>query len=163
MLDLLVEAMRCDMTRVGTFMLGNGGSNRAPIELGINQGHHELSHHQRVPETLERLAEIDAWELGLMGHLLSRLSEVEVDGASLLAQTTVFFSSEIADGNAHGHYDMPVLLGGRAGGLETGRYLDLRGAERNNRPLADLFLRILHDAGRFDAGFGDDGTAPLQV
>ena len=163
MLDILVEAMRCDLTRVGTFMFGNGGSNRAPIELGINEGHHELSHHQRVPETLEKIGRIDAWELSLVGHLLGRLSEAELGGATLLEQTTLFVSSEIADGNAHGHYEMPVLLAGRAGGLERGRYVDLRGAERNNQPLANLFLQILHDAGRPDARFGDDGTAPLIV
>ena len=28
MLDMLTDAMRCDLTRVGTFMFGNGGSNR---------------------------------------------------------------------------------------------------------------------------------------
>ena len=39
MLDMMVEAMRCDLTRVGTFMFGNGGSNRAHTEIGIQQGH----------------------------------------------------------------------------------------------------------------------------
>ena len=49
LIDLAISAFRCDLTRVATFMLGNGGSNRAYTHLGISEGHHALSHHQSDP------------------------------------------------------------------------------------------------------------------
>jgi hypothetical protein len=163
MLDIIVEAFRCDLTRVSSFMFGNGGSNRAHTEIGVPVGHHELSHHQGDQNRLNTLAQIDAWEVEILAHLLGRLRDTEVDGASLLDNTTVFFGSEIEDGNSHAHYDMPVVLAGRAGGLQTGRYINLRGAQRNNEPLANLYMRILDDAGAGVATFGDDGDRVLDV
>lgn len=163
MLDIVVEAFRCDLTRVSSFMFGNGGSNRAHTEIGVQVGHHELSHHQSDQNRLNTLAQIDAWEVEILAHLLDRLQSTEVDGGSLLDNTTVFFGSEIEDGNSHAHYDMPVVLAGRAGGLQTGRYVNLRGDQRNNEPLANLYMRILEDAGAGVATFGDDGTRALNV
>ena len=36
--DMLTDAMRCDLTRVGTFMFGNGGSNRRHGEAESTSG-----------------------------------------------------------------------------------------------------------------------------
>ena len=164
MLDILVEAMKCDLTRVGTFMFGNGGSNRAHTEIGIAEGHHELSHHQRDQSKLDKLTVIDAWEVSIFAHLLDRLKNTDIGGRSLLDETTVYFSSEIEDGDRHFHYNIPVVLAGRAGGLQTGRYVDLRDPnQNNNEPVANLFMRILEDAGAGVASFGDDGTRALDI
>ncbi len=163
MLDILVEALRCDLTRVGTFMFGNGGSNRAHTEIGVREGHHELSHHQSDAARLVTLADIDAWEVGVLAHLLQRMQETDMGGATLLDETTVYFSSEIEDGNSHAHYDLPVVLAGRAAGLATGRYVNLRGQQRNNQPVANLFMRVLADAGSPVQSFGDDGTQALEL
>ena len=163
MLDIMVEAMRCDLTRVGTFMFGNGGSNRGHQEIGISEGHHELSHHQGDSSKLAKLAQIDAWEIEIFAHLLGRLRDSSGFEGSLLEETTLFFSSEIGDGDRHYHYNMPVVLGGRCGGLQAGRYLDLRGDQENNAPLANLFMRVLDDAGAGVERFGDDGDQSLEV
>ena len=163
MLDILVEAMRCDLTRVGTFMLGNGGSNRAHLEIGINEGHHTLSHHQSVPDTLAKLAQIDQWEIGMLARLLSKMDEVSMGTGTLLDQTTVFFGSGLEDGNRHYHYNLPVILAGRCGGLQPGRFADVAGMQANNEPIANLFLRIMQDAGMSTQTFGDDGVAALSI
>lgn len=162
LIDLAVSAFRCDMTRVATFMLGNGGSNLAHTQLGISEGHHALSHHQSDPLKLEQLARIDQWQMGLFARLLYGLNEVEEGGSSLLDQCTVIGISEIADGNAHRHYDLPVVLAGRVAQLQMGRHVDLR-ATNENSPIANLYLSILQDAGVTQGTFGDDGTAPLNV
>lgn len=163
MLDMLVEAMRCDLTRVGTFMLGNGGSNRAHTEIGIAEGHHELSHHQNDAPTLEKIAQIDRWEIGMVAALLDRMKSVDMGGHTLLDETTVYFSSEVEDGNRHYHYNLPIILAGRAGGLATGRHVDLTANVVNNEPVANLFIRVLQDAGADITTFGDDGTHALDV
>ena len=163
MLDILVQAMRCDLTRVGTFMFGNGGSNRAHTEAGIREGHHELSHHQSDPAKLEKIAQIDVWEISILLHLLNQMDSIDMGGRSLLDETTVYFSSEIEDGNRHFHYNLPIIMAGRAGGLQTGRFVDVRGENNNNEPVANLFMRILEDAGTPVERFGDDGDRSLQI
>jgi hypothetical protein len=68
----------------------------------------------------------------------------------------VFFGSEIADGNAHGHRDMPILLAGQLGGtLETGRHV-----RYESEPLANVFMGLLDRLGVDVTSYGDAGTAP---
>ena len=159
MLDLIALALHCDQTRVATFMLGNAGSNRAHTQLGIPDSHHDLSHHQGDPAVRARLAEIDRWEVEQLAYLLGRLeAQQELDGSSILDHTVLFFSSEISDGNAHNHDDLPVLVAGGGGGaLATGRHV-----RYTDQPaMGDLFLSLLHAAGVTASSFGDDGTRPL--
>ena len=109
------------------------------------------------------IARINRYHAGLFAGLIDRLAELEEDGERLLDRTLLVYGSGIADGNSHAHYDMPIVLAGRAGGLQTGRYVNLRGAQRNNEPLANLYLRILADAGAPQDRFGDDGDRVLDV
>lgn len=162
LIDLAVSAFRCDQTRVVTFMLGNGGSNIAHTQLGISEGHHALSHHQSDPLKLSQIATIDQWQMGLFAHLLNRLNEVDEGVGTLLENSTVLGISEVADGNAHRHYNLPVVIAGRAGGLNMGRYVDLT-ATSAQEPIANLYLKILEDAGSSETTFGDDGVSPLNV
>ena len=163
MLDVLVMAMQCDLTRVATFMMGNAGNNRAYPELGITEGHHELSHHQHVAATKEKVRQIDLFTIAQWAYLLEGMNAVTVGNGTLLDETTVLLSSECADGNAHRHYDLPVVMAGRVGDLGMGRYVDLSGNSPYNSPIANLFLTILQDFGLATQMFGDDGTAPLSV
>ena len=50
-------------------------------------------------------------------------------GQTVLDNTTFYMSSDIADGNTHNHYDMPILMAGRAGGK-----LNVDGAHVNYTP-----------------------------
>ena len=143
-------------------MLGNGSSYRSFSFLGVGGAHHELSHHGGNAEKQAALQAIDTWEVEQLGILLRRLDSIEeADGTSVLDNTLVYFSSEIADGDSHQHVDLPVLLaGGLQGAVRTGRFLDL-GEER---PLADLYLAMIHAAGGDDATFGDDSSGvPLEL
>ena len=44
--DMMVLAFQTDATRIATFMLANEGSNKSYLFIGVNEGHHSLSHHQ---------------------------------------------------------------------------------------------------------------------
>ena len=46
MYDMMVLAFQTDSTRVATFCLAHDGDNRSFGEIGIPEGHHDLSHHQ---------------------------------------------------------------------------------------------------------------------
>jgi hypothetical protein len=160
MADLVVLAFQCDTTRVVTFMQANAGSNQTYPWLGVYDGHHQISHHQQNPANLAALSSIDTWEVEQFVYLLERLAAVQEPGGSLLDSALVFFSSEIEDGDAHRHTNLPILLAGRGGGaVVPGVHQRFNGSPT----VANLFLTILRAFGIQDATFGDDGTAPLTV
>jgi hypothetical protein len=158
MADLMVLAFQCDLTRVITFMLNNAASGRSYGFLGVSGGHHEISHHQNNPDNHAKLQKIDTWEVEQLAYLLQRLKSVKEGDGNLLDNTLVYFSSEIEDGNAHRHTNLPILLGGRLGGaVRPGRHV----LHTGDPPLANLFISILGAVGVKVDRFGDDGTAPL--
>lgn len=159
--DLMVAALRCDSTRVISFMLSNAGSGRAYPFLGVQGAHHELSHHQGREENFAALEIIDTWEVTQLASLLEKMDAVEEgDGRTLLDNTVVFFSSEIEDGNSHSHFNLPVLLAGsNEGFFKQGEHLRFS----NNEPIADLFVSIIRSCGVDVSDFGDDGTGPLSA
>jgi hypothetical protein len=157
MSDLIVTAFSCDLTRVVSFMLGNAGSNHVYGELGIRDGHHQISHHQGNPANHEQLTTIDTWEVAQLAYLLERMKAVQEGESNLLASSLVFFSSEIEDGDTHSHYNMPILLAGRGGGaVLSGRHL-----RAEDRKVSELFISMLNITGVNVQTFGD-GDRPLD-
>jgi len=116
--DLMALAFTCDITRSITFMLGNGTSNNDfGFLLGSSTPHHGTSHHQQDAKKLAALTKIDTWEVQQIANLLTKLDAAkDADGQTVLDNTTFYMSSDIGDGDSHNHWDMPVLLAGRAGG-----------------------------------------------
>ncbi|MCB9534071.1 MAG: DUF1552 domain-containing protein [Myxococcales bacterium] len=159
--ELLVLALRCDLTRVASFMLGNGGSLRVfPFLDGVVGFHHEISHHQHREANLLALQKINLWELQQVADLVGRLRAAEdVDGTSLLDNTLLYLSSEISDGDAHNHTDLPTLLiGGGGGAVRSGRHV----AYAEERSAASLFVSMFQAAGVGVDAFGIDGDGPLD-
>jgi hypothetical protein len=159
MTELIATAFRCDLTRVVTFMLANAGSGRSFtfLDPALTGGHHDLSHHQGVAETHRKLERINQWEVDRFGDLARALAAIpEADGRSVLDNSLLFFSSEIADGNSHTHVNLPVLLAGRGGDTATpGRHL----AARAGTPIANLFMTMLASQAVSVPSFGDSNGA----
>ena len=59
MFDILTLAFQTDSTRVATLLLAHDGSNRSFAEIGVPEGHHDLSHHFGNVDKIEKLKEID--------------------------------------------------------------------------------------------------------
>ncbi len=157
MSDIMVKAMQCDRTRSITFMMDNAGSNRDFGDIGAGGGHHNISHHNDQQENFDKLKIIDRWEVERLAYLLEAMKASTEGDGNLLSNSVVFFGSEIADGNAHGHRDMPILLAGQLGGtIETGRHV-----RYPNEPQANLFLALLERLGVDATTYGDEGTSPL--
>jgi hypothetical protein len=160
MCDLMVKAFECDRTRAITFMMASAASLRSFGFLGYPNGHHLYSHHANDPGNFAAIQAIDIWEMEQLAYLLGRLQAVtEVDGSTLLDSSMVYCSSEIEDGNAHAHFNLPVLIAGRGGGvIESGRHVRHEGV-----PLANLYLSMLQGFGVDTNSFGDsNGTVPLS-
>jgi hypothetical protein len=119
MCDLMVLALQCDATRIITFMHGNSVSDQTYTNLGINGGHHTISHHGGNPNNINQLIKINTWELQQLAYLLTKMKSIPdgTNGANLLTNSTVLVSSDVSDGNRHNHNDLPVILAGHGGGM----------------------------------------------
>lgn len=152
MLDLLVWAFRCDLTRSATFMLQNAGSGYVFNFLGLTDGHHSYSHHGGSATNLDAIERINVWELEQFAYLVRALKAAPEGTGSVLDNSLVFFSSEIEDGDSHSHDNMPILVAGRGGGrVQTGRHLRFTGAPS----VANLFLSMTDALGAPQTSFGD--------
>ncbi|HRI72652.1 MAG TPA: DUF1552 domain-containing protein [Polyangium sp.] len=162
MLDLTALVIQCDATRVVSFMLANAGSNRTYAFLGVNDAHHQISHHQGLQANFDKLTIIDRWEVEQLAYLLGKLEAIdEGNGVTALDNSVVYFSSEIEDGNTHVHTNLPIVLGGGLGGAwTTGRHIVYPADQEI--PLANLFISMLRGAGVTIDTFGDNGKGPLE-
>ena len=152
MYELIALCLQTDRSRVVTFMLGNAGSNRSYRSLEVPEGHHDLSHHGGKKHKLAQIRKINRWQVEQFAAFLDRLAAAEDGGTSLLDQSMILFGSAIADGNAHRHEDLPVLLAGRAGGsLRGGRHL----AFPRETPMANLYLGLMDRMGVRRETFAD--------
>jgi hypothetical protein len=158
MYDMMLLAFRTDATRVSTFMVGTGGSNRPFPELGIASGHHELSHHQNNEQMIEQIRKIDRFHTERFARFVQRLAETPEGDGSLLDNCMILHGSGICDGNIHNHENLPILMAGRAGGtIETGRLIEYSA----ETPLCGLYLAMLERMGCDVAEFGD-AAEPLR-
>ena len=140
MLDLLVIAFRMDATRISTFVFGNEGSNRSYQEIGISEGHHELSHHGRQEKKIASIAEINKFHASLFGKFVERLRTTREESGTLLDRTLIVYGSGIADGNQHQHSDLPIVLAGNFDGtIQSGRHVRYP----LDTPLTNLYVSLL--------------------
>jgi hypothetical protein len=143
MFDLQYLALQADLTRVVTFMVGKEQSARPYPEIGVPDAHHPLSHHNNVPELIERMHHINRYHAELTARYLKRLSETpDVDG-SLLDNMTILYGSGISNSSGHSGRNLPiVVLGGGAGTLNGGRHLAYKGSPVHANLLVTLMDKM---------------------
>src|SRR5262249_53074657 len=92
MYDLMLLAFQTDSTRVATFLAAHDGSNRSFDQIGISEGHHDLTHHQNRKEWIDKVADIDLWYVRQFAKFLEKLEQAkDVDGKSLLHNSVIFY------------------------------------------------------------------------
>lgn len=140
MYDLLALAFQTDTTRIATLMLANEGSNRSYKSIGVNDGHHHLSHHQNKQEWITQLQQVDQYLVAHFARFLEKLAAIPEGSGTLLDNVLITYGSAISDGNGHKHNDLPILLaGGGAGTITSGRHVTYP----TDTPLNNLFLSLL--------------------
>ena len=153
MLDMLVLAFQTDSTRIATLILSHDGSNRPFPVIDIPRGHHDLSHHQGRQENLDMIAKIDEHHMTYFGRFLDKLDQLQDgDGNSILHNSMIVYACGNADGNAHSHTNLPVILAGSGGGrLQTGRFHKVP-----SMPMSNMYVEMLEHMGVADIDrFGD--------
>ncbi len=152
-IDLLVNAMANDMTRVATLQFMRSVGMARMSWLGINDGHHSLSHESdENKEAVEQLVKINEWFAGELAYLVKRLADTPEPGGdgSMLDNTLVVWLNELGKGNSHPLDDIPfVLVGGKGHGIKTGRALSFDKVAHNR-----LWLSVAQSMGHGLENFG---------
>ncbi len=152
--DLMVLALQTDLTRVITYMMaredGMGfGDNFPKIALGINKGHHTISH-DKVEGHWEEWGRFDQWFAQQFTYFIDRLATVSDEHGPLLDNTLSLYGACCS--TTHNARNYPIaLVGGKSMGLQHGRY------ERYDEktPFSNVLLTTLHAAGVKKESFSD--------
>ena len=154
--DLQWLAFQADLTRVVTFMLGRELNFRTYPEIGLNQGHHTMSHHQEKPENIERYAKLNTYQTDLFAAFLARLASTPEGNGTLLDQSLFMYGASLSNPNLHAHMDLPLAL---IGGPATGGTHSVHPPET---PMSNLLLTVLDRVGVPTEKIGDS-TGPLEI
>lgn len=139
-IELLVNALANDMTRVATLQFMRSVGQARMRWLDIQEGHHSLSHApDNNEEAHDKLKRINGWFAGQLSYLAKRLAETPEPGGvggSLLDNTQIVWLNELGKGNSHTLDNIPFVLVGGGARFRTGRALDLEGVAHNRLWLA---------------------------
>jgi hypothetical protein len=151
--DMMTLAFQADLTRICTFMIANDGSNRNYKDLGVPEGHHDMSHHAGDPYKLAQIAKINKFHADQVAYFLEKLNSIHEPEGTLLDNSMIVYGAGISDGNMHNHNNLPILLaGGGAGTIkQQGQHLNFA----PNTPLNNLFLSLLDRMGVHAETIGD--------
>ena len=145
MFDMIVLAYWADATRVSTFMLDHGQSNRYFNFIdGVQGTWHALSHWKDASgktedddgvtswnspeEKRKQYNAVTRWHHEQVAYFLSRLEAIqESNGGTLLDNSMVVYGSSLADGHEHAERNLPLIVAGGGGGtIKMGRQLRYR-------------------------------------
>jgi hypothetical protein len=158
--DLMAVAYQTEQTRVFSFMMARDLSTKAYPNLGVVQGHHDVSHHGNRDAPMELHARINTYHVELFAKFLDRLRTTPDGDGSLLDHSLIVYGSGMSDGNIHGAIDVPTAVVGRGAALrlEGNRHL----AARERTPLGNLWLSLAQKTGIDVRAFGDsNGTIEI--
>ena len=166
--DITVLALQCQASPVVFFAYENTVSNiqhtfltTAEGDTVVDDWHIGLTHYYEHANPDFRLAELEAvnkWLVSRFTDMAKKLKAITTPDGNLLDSTIVLGISDMGD-EAHNHQNMrPLILGGSALGLSTGRLI----ANASKVPLANVYLGILDALGIPQDTFGDStGTFSL--
>ena len=151
--ELLISAFQNDLARVSTFQFTNSVGGARMKWIGIEEGHHALSHDPDLNKgSVEKLTKINTWFAEQIAFLAKRLQETpEPDGnGNMLDHTTIVWTNELGKGNSHTHEDIPWVLIGGGLGFKTSRALKF-----NKTPHNRLLMAIAQGFGHPMKTFGN--------
>jgi hypothetical protein len=165
--ELIVMALRCDVTRVITLMLDDARSDfvydhvaqrkfsaTASVEgTGKCGGYHGLQH---AGDSNDGFASINWWFSTQMAALCDLMSAVPEGDGTLLDHTLILYGGSMHGGD-HDARPLPMaLLGGTKVGIRQNQHLDYSSTAAG-KPLRDLYYTILN--GYFELGVSSFGAS----
>jgi Protein of unknown function (DUF1552) len=160
-MDMLVNSFVGDFARIATFQITNSVGQPFMRWLGIDKGHHELSHEPDSNEdAYEKLIKINTWYCEQVAYLAKRLAATPEPGGegSMLDNTTLVWTNELGKGNSHTRDNIPFVLVGGGLGFKMGQAIDY-GKVPHNRLLMTFCEAMGHPVKSFgNPDFCSDGA-----
>lgn len=163
-IDLMVTSFAADFARIATLQYTNSVGQAKMRWLGVDEGHHELSHKPDSDEDAQsKLTKINTWFAEQLAYLTRRLAETPEPGGngSLLDNTLIVWTNELGKGNSHTLDNIPFVLVGNGLDFRMGRALKLPKVAHNR-----LLLALAHGMGHRIDRFGNPdfcGDGPLSL
>ncbi|PHS05659.1 MAG: hypothetical protein COA78_15120 [Blastopirellula sp.] len=176
MMDMIVLSFWSDATRVCTFMLDHGQSNRYFNFIdGVKGTWHALSHWKDISgktedddkrtswstrdEKRDMYNRVTQWHTEQVAYLINRLSKIQEQGQSLLDNSMIVYGSSLADGHEHEAKDLPLVLVGKGGkSIKAGRVL----GSNKDLSMSSLHLAMLKRLGVPSNSFAES-SSPLGL
>ena len=163
-IDLMVNSFVADFSRIATLQFTNSVGMAKMRWLGIEDGHHSLSHEGDNNEDAQtKLTKINKWWCEQVAYLAKRLAETPEPGGqgSLLDNTTIIWTNELGKGNSHTPDNIPFVMVGGGLNFQMGRALQLQNVPHNR-----LLVALAHAFGHRIPNFGNPsfiGAGPLAL
>jgi hypothetical protein len=122
-------------------MLGRELNFRTYPEIGITEGHHNLSHHGDRGEQMAKYAKVNVYQAQLFANFLEKLRATPDGDGTLLDHSLFLYGAGLSNPNLHAHTNLPLAVFG--GGLNGGRHL----VSPPNTPMTNLLLSLLDKSG----------------
>src|SRR5215469_1687037 len=152
MCDIIALAFQTDKTRVASLIISRDLSAMYYPFLGVNQGHHGLSHNNNS----DAYEAISRWHVSQFAYLASKLDSMPEGNGTVLDNSCLMFLSSLFIGRTHDNTRLPVVLaGGLGGALKTGRSLNYLGEPAEDRKMCSLYLSLMDRMGVKLDHFGD--------
>ena len=153
--DLMILALRTDLTRVATLMTGpERWSSPLKVEGWFEKpiDHHSWTHNQHNESVRRELERLDRFHVEQFVHLVQKMDAIPEGEGSLLDNMMFLLGSGLSSGKLHVYTNLPTAIAGSAGGrLQTGQHV--RYAE--GTPVANLWLSMAHVMGSERNRLGD--------
>jgi len=160
--DLMILALKTDLTRVITYMIsredGMGfGENFPKLALGVKLGHHAISHDQTEGHW-EMWGRYDQWLAKQYAYFLDQLKNTSDEYGPLIDNTLALYGSACSTTHDAVNYPL-VLAGGKNMGVKHGTY-----SKFDDMPMSNLLVSMLQTVGVETENFSDStGTIPNGI
>lgn len=153
---IIAMAFACDLTRSVNFNWHGNTSQRIYRNLGLEEGHHDISH-KSDPQAFTQIRAIHRHLWSLSTGLYDVLKATPEGDGSLWDNTLIVHWNELGQGDVHSINDiMTIFAGGMAGYFRRGRLLDFR----NRMGFSEMLVSCFHYMGFEDVElFGDPRMA----
>lgn len=173
-MDMIVAAFACGLTRVAVMHIPHY-SNDADAVAGSGgppESHHAESHNVNSVPNDGNFLRYSQWQAARAADMITKLNAVtDSDGTTILDNSMVLWTNEMAEGKLHSLVSMPVVTAGGAGGkLNTGYYIDYRQQPLNTinadgygyyedlgRPYNEIFITAFNAFGMQPADYERNG------
>jgi hypothetical protein len=160
MFDLQALAFIAGVTHVSSFKMSRDATGRVYPESGTRSAFHLASHHGEAEDRILDFAKINAYHVSTIPYFLEKLKNAPEGDGTVLDNTLLIYGSPMGNSNLHNHRRCPLFLAGHAGGRIKGHQHIVT---PDGTPMANVFLRLLHDLGVDDMTSFGDSTGEVDL